>query len=98
MKHYQVTLTTANTVYNLKTLIVTLDSAFKDNFKQLIIQSDDGNAAAVFLGGPAVSTSAYGVKLPTANDSVNINTGVVAGIHAVSGTNSQLLNLSLFTA
>jgi len=96
MKHYQVTLTTQNVVYNLKTLILAIDPTFKDNYKQLIIQADDGNSAAVFLGNSAVTVAAYGVKLPAANDSVNINTGVVAGIHAISGTNAQLLNLSFF--
>ena len=96
MKHYQVTLTTANTIYNLKALILAIDSRFRDNYQQLIIQSDDGNSVAVHLGNAAVTTANYGIKLVAANDSVNINTGVVAGIYATSGTNAQLLDLSFF--
>lgn len=101
MEHYQVTLTTANTVYNLLTLVKAINTSFKDTFDQFTIQSDDGNSAAVFLGNSAVSTSNYGIKLPTANDSFNrggSNAGkaCIAGIYAVSGTNAQLLNISCF--
>lgn len=96
MRHYQVTLTTANTAYDLKTLIRVIDPIFRDTYTQLIIQSDDDNVAAVFLGNNIVTTANYGVKLPVANDSVNILTGVVGGTSAVSGTNAQKLNLSFF--
>lgn len=98
MQHYQVTLTTQDVAYNLLTLVKTQNSSFKDIGKQITIQSDDGNSAAIFLGGPStVTTAVYGVKLPNANDSINLNDyPVLAGIWAVSGSDSQKLNISVF--
>ena len=98
MRHYQVTLTTAGTVYELRTLVKALDPSFRDGCKQLIIQMDDGNSAPVFLGGPTVSSSNYGTKLTSPDEFLNLNyeAAQVGGIYAVSTGNSQLLNLALY--
>jgi len=101
MEHYQVTLTTANTVYNLKALVKAINASFQDIADQIVLQSDDGNSAAIFLGGSAVSTANYGIKLVAANDSFSRGgaapgKATLADIYAVSGTNAQLLNISIF--
>lgn len=100
MEHYQVTLTTADTAYNLKALVKAINSTFKDVGAggTLRIEPDGANVGAIHLGGSTVTTGNYGVYL-IGNESIILNLTVNAplvGIWAVSGENAQKVNISIF--
>jgi hypothetical protein len=69
-RSFQLTLTTASTVYNLYTLMravtgaVPTDGILPDRVNRFSIQSDDSNQTAnVFVGDSLLSSSQYGAKL-----------------------------------
>lgn len=96
MKGYQVTLTTANTVYNLLTLIRAIDSAFVDtaNAGDVVVQvEDDGGAQKVLLGDANVAANRYAWKGTIGDTSPHY--GSVGGLNARSDTNSTKLNISV---
>ena len=93
MEHYQVTLTTGGTAYEIRALIKAINAAFQDTAKQWILQSDDGNSAAIHFGGSGVTVAAYGTKLVAADEALSINATSLGGLYAISGTNSQKVNI-----
>lgn len=80
MRSYTLTLTTADTVYKLDTLLKTANAAERGMFGRIKITSDTGNATAVVIGGSNLSTTAYGESL-LAKESTTLSSG--------SGTNDQ---------
>lgn len=101
MEHYQVTLTTQNVAYELLALVRAAAPAFVDGADQFTLQSDDGNSAAVFLGGSGVTTAAYGFKLPVADASFNRYASVTGlaslkDVYAISGTDGQKIAIAVF--
>jgi hypothetical protein len=95
----QVTLTTANTVYNLQTLVKAIDAAEPGYCHQLTLQADIGNGEAnVFIGDSTVSSSTYGVKLPASgasNYESPFNAIDLANFYLVSDTNSAKVNVQV---
>lgn len=68
-KSFQLTLTLADTNYNLRTLVSAVDADALASVCELQIQSDPGNGAAVILvGDSGLSATRYGKDL-RANDS-----------------------------
>lgn len=63
MAAFQLTLTSADTNYNLLTLIRAIDEDFVDNARHLSIQADPSNGSAVLIGDTELSATRYGISL-----------------------------------
>lgn len=63
MRSYTLTLTNADTVYKLQTLLRAANSAEREIFGRYKITADSANANPVLLGGPNLSTTVYGERL-----------------------------------
>lgn len=94
MKFYTITLTLAATAYSLLTLLK-LPAGFRDGARQVIIMSPAGNTGYVRLGDSNVSATVYGINLPTANSSVNLNTSSLAEIYGLAEMAGDKLNVTL---
>lgn len=94
------TLTSANTNYNLGTLIKALNSSASTEYSELIITADDANTAPVYFGSDSTNLSAtdYGLKL-LAGDSIlmrasALNDGITAtGIYLRSSSAAQKIHV-----
>lgn len=94
MKFFTITLTLAATAYSLLTLLKALPG-WRDGARQVIIMSPAANTGYVRLGGSNVSATAYGINLPTANSSVNLNTCSLGEIYGLAEIAGDKLNVTL---
>ena len=95
-----VSLETAETRYNLLTLVRAIHTDLPDGFKHVVIQSDPENAAAVvWIGDSGVtSTERIGFQLGAGEGHVWSPSDKPTGlknIFAVSDTNAAVLNIAL---
>lgn len=91
MKGYQVTLTTHDTKYNLRTLVVAIDSTFVDQ-GDFVIQAEDDSGAQIFLlGGSDLDATHYGDKMLCGDFSPHFKS--LAGVYAQCDTDAKKLNI-----
>jgi len=99
MKSFRVTLTLANTNYNLYTLIAAIMPTFYDQGRQVMIQSDTANSDAVLIGDSNLSATVYGINLAAALASVNLGSApLMVRLHdyyARSATAGQILEITV---
>lgn len=96
MQGYQVTLTTANTVYNLWALVTAINANFVDtsNKGDISVQvEDDGGTQKIYLGDANLSSSRYAWKGTVGDSSPHFRN--LAGVYAMSDTASKKLNISI---
>lgn len=95
MRHYYVTLTSANVAYNLKSLVQAIDPDYVDTASYKVsLQSAKGNTGDIFLGSSSVTQSAYGKVLLAAGDSYDTGIGL-EDAYALPDTNAQALGILL---
>lgn len=95
-----VTLTTANTAYNLYTLLSAVDPTVVQLCQDVLIQEDNGaGAALVFIGNSGVTSTTYGVGLkatwswsagPLTTGTANLN-----DIYLVADTNTTAVHVTV---
>lgn len=93
MLGYQVTLTSANTKYNLRTLVVALDSAFVDQGDFCIQATDDGGTQVFLIGGSDLDSTHYGASMHAGDFSAHFLH--LAGIYAQCDTAAKKLNITV---
>jgi hypothetical protein len=93
MPAFQVTLTDANTNYNLLTLVRAIDSTFVDQ-GNISIQTDPANLGAVLMGDSNLSATRYGAKL-SGGSSMFYEKKALRGRYARSATAAQKLNIEV---
>jgi hypothetical protein len=93
MPSFQVTLTSANTNYNLLTLVRAIDDEFVDH-GDVSIQAAETNGGTVLTGDSALSTTRYGAELAAGMSSF-YDRGHLHGLYARSSTAAQKLNLQI---
>jgi hypothetical protein len=93
MQGFQVTLTDADTNYDLLALVRAIDSAFIDFANQITLQADDANSGTILIGDSNLSDTRYGVKL-SVTDALALGVGSsLRGINARSASSGQKLNI-----
>lgn len=93
MKFYQVTLTSALTAYNLRTLLRAI-TGYKEGWRQIIIQSQA--SGYIHIGASTVSATVYGINLPATNSSVNLASyGVGDSCYVFSENAAQKLGITV---
>jgi len=65
IRGFLLTLTDANTNYNLWSLAVAIEPTLRTNFTQINLQPDPANSALVRIGDEALSGTRYGLSLGT---------------------------------
>lgn len=65
IKAFTLTLTDANTNYNLHTLAAAVETELRTNFSQISLQPDPANSGLVLIGDAALSGTRYGLALGT---------------------------------
>lgn len=96
MVGYQVTLTSANTNYNLLTLVRAIDAGFVDQGEMFVQADPDGGAQIFLLGDSNLASGRYAVKMVAGNTTDTLTQiGDLGGTYARCDTNSKKLNISI---
>jgi len=98
MASFQVTLTSANTNYNVLTLVRAVDANFVDRGMQISLQSDPTNTTGQYiLGGQDANVSAtrYGWALTPGDSWTTPRFTSLAGVYVRSGASGQKLNVEV---
>jgi hypothetical protein len=93
MKGYLVTLTTANTNYNLLTLVRAIDSAFVDRGEVRIQATDDSGPQKFLFGGADLDATHYGFSMLPGDWSPPFK-GLL-GLNVRCDTDGKTLNISV---
>lgn len=93
MKGYVVTLTSANTNYNLLTLVRVIDSTFVDQGDFVIQVEDDGGAQVVKLGGSDLDATHYGFMMTIGDTGPHYQS--LAGINVRSSLAAKKILISV---
>jgi len=99
MKAFSVTLTSADTNYNIGALIKAIAPTFYDQGRQVMIQSNTANTAPILIGDVNLGTSRYGLELTAALSSVNLGSAPLMvrlqEYYARSTGAAQILNITI---
>jgi hypothetical protein len=93
MTGIQVTLTDADTNYDLLTLVRGVDSGFKDVARQITIQADASNSVAVLIGDANLSATRYGARLDVTDALALTELAYLKGLNARASASGQKLNI-----
>lgn len=89
IKGFLLTLTDADTNYNLYTLAAAIDSTLRTNHTQISLQPDPANTALVRVGDQSLSGTRYGLSLGTVTSPA---AAIPVILRSGSGAADQALN------
>lgn len=93
MLGFQVTLTNANTNYNLLTLVRAIDADFVDVGDFVIQANDDAGAQKIKLGGADLDDTHFGQEMLAGDFSAHYKS--LLGVNARSDTAAKKLNITV---